>query len=92
MSSNLFLCLYVNIISHFQKPGYARWSTLAETGILLHVYVLTRFLTAANYLHRCAFSQVTQKHKQWRQRKSLTSVAMKKQSFVFDNERVKYTP
>ncbi len=42
----------------FEKPKNARRSTPKETRILLHVYVFSRFLTAADDLHRCGFSQV----------------------------------
>ncbi len=42
----------------FEKLKYASWSALKETGILLHVYVLSRFLTTADNFHRPGFSQV----------------------------------
>ncbi len=45
----------------FEKPDLATWSTLKENGTLWHVNALTRFPTAADYLHRRGLSQVTYK-------------------------------
>lgn len=61
-----------------EKPEHTSWSTLKETGTLLHIYIWSRFLSAADYLHRRGFSQVMwQKH-----RKHLIFGAMKKLNFV----------
>lgn len=44
----------VNTTSRFfEKPDNANLRTLKEPGILLHVYIISWFLIAADYLHRC---------------------------------------
>ncbi len=51
---------WINPYPVFEKPEYAGRSTPKEAGLLLHVYVLSQFLIAADYLSRPGFSQVTE--------------------------------
>ncbi len=53
-----FSVTWISPYPSFEKPEYASWSTPKEIGILLHVYILSRFLTAADCLRRRGFSRV----------------------------------
>lgn len=59
----IFVCEHHVLVSETgiraEEPGFATWSTPKENGIVSHVNVSPRFLTASNYLRRFLLSQVT---------------------------------